>query len=389
MARDPRIIVAHLITGLQTGGAERMLARLATRTDRERFRSIVVSMTGSGAIGPVIAAAGIEVCSLGMRRGRPTPAGLFRLMRLLRRNRPAIVQTWLYHADLLGLVARSLGLAPHLLWNIRCTETVGTAGLRRILAASSRLPDAVVVNSETGRRFHEHLRYRPRRWAVIPNGFDTDMLRPDPRARQRGRAELGLADGEVAILLPARYDPMKDHANFFAAAGVIARHRPELRFFLAGSGIDPDNHSLAGEIARQGLGGRAVLLGQRRDLDTLYPAFDLVTLSSAYGEGFPSVLGEAMACGVPCVATDSGDAPEILGDCGIVVPPRRPEALAAGWEELIARGAAGRAELGTQARTRIVARYGLDAIVGRYQALYAEIATRPSVAPLAPGGRIA
>lgn len=373
-ASSAPLTVIHLITGLETGGAERMLARLATRIERERFRTLVVSMTGPGAIGPQIEAAGIAVHSLGMRRGRPDPSGFVKLRRVLRGERPAVLQSWLYHADLMGLLARTIGLAPRLVWNVRCTETVGAEAIRRILARSSRIPEAVVVNSETGRRFHQGLGYRPRRWEVIPNGFDVELLRPDPVQRQRGRAELGLSDEQVAVLMPARYDPMKDHGTFVAAAALAARSRPELRFFLAGPGVDAANHRLAETIAGHGLGGRIALLGERRDLDTLYPSFDIVTLSSAYGEGFPSVLGEAIACGIPCVATDSGDAVEIVGDCGVIVPPRQPEALAAGWETLTALGTTARRALGAQARDRIVERYSLNAIVARYEALYAGIA---------------
>src|SRR5580700_3196694 len=177
------ITILHLITGLEVGGAERMLAHIASCSDRHRFRSVVVSMTGPGRMGPLIEAEGITVRSLGLRRGAPDPRGILRLLRTLREFRPDILQTWLYHADLLGVIAKQLGPTTRLVWNGRCTEMEGTAGLTRLLAWCSAIPDAVIVNSHAGQRYHETLGYRPLCWALIPNGFDTQRFRPDAAAR--------------------------------------------------------------------------------------------------------------------------------------------------------------------------------------------------------------
>ncbi|MGE5271100.1 MAG: glycosyltransferase [Thiohalocapsa sp.] len=366
--------ILHLITGLETGGAERMLARLVARMDASRFPSTVVSMIGPGAIGPEIDAAGGRLYSLGLGRGRADPRGIARLRRLIRETRPAIVQTWLYHADLLGLFARGFGGAPHLVWNVRCSESTLSPPLCLLLSRASGVPDAVIVNSQYGERFHGTIGYRPRRWVHIPNGFDTAALRPDRDAGRRVRNSLGIGADETAILLPARYDPMKDHGSFLAAAAALAAVRTDVRFVLAGSGTGPDNRGLVGEIAAHGLADRILLLGERGDLDRLYLAFDLVTLSSAYGEGFPNVLGEAMACGVPCVATDSGDSAAIIGDTGEIVPTRQPHALAAAWARMLDRGPDERRAIGLRARDRIVRNYDLDGIVARYEQLYEEIA---------------
>jgi glycosyltransferase involved in cell wall biosynthesis len=366
--------ILHLITGLETGGAEGMLARLVTRTDRNRFRSVVVSMTDTGTVGPMIAGAGIPVEALGIRRGMIDPRGVTRLIRLLRRYRPDIVQTWLYHADLLGLIADRLGYAPRLAWNIRCSDMAGPGVVRAILSRFSALPETVIINSVAARRFHEGIGYHPRRWEYIPNGYDTAMLRPDEAARLRLRAALGIAPSGIVLGLPARYHPMKDHANFLAAAARQAAARPDIVFVLLGAGIEPANRDLMRAIEAHGLMPRLRLLGERADMNAIYPALDIATLTSAFGEGFPNVLAEAMACGVPCVATDSGDAAEILGDTGIVVPPREPQALAEGWQRLIALGHEGRRALGIRARARIVENYDLDQVVSRFESLYCEIA---------------
>ena len=374
---QPPITILHLITGLETGGAEGMLARLVTRTDRSRFRSVVVSMTGMGTVGPIIAGAGVPVEVLGIRRGMIDPRGVTRLIRLLRRYRPDIVQTWLYHADLLGLIADRLGYAPRLAWNIRCSDMAGPGIVRAILGRFSALPETVIINSHVARRFHEGVGYHPRRWDHIPNGYDTTLLRPDEAAGLRMRAALGIDASATVIGLPARYHPMKDHATFLAAAGRQAT-APDIVFMLLGAGIDPANRDLMRAIEAHRLMPRLRLLGERADMNAVYPALDIATLSSAFGEGFPNVLAEAMACGVPCVATDSGDAAEILDDTGIIVPPRDPQALAAGWQRMIALGREGRRALGLRARARIVENYDLDQVVSRFEALYCQIATTRS-----------
>ncbi len=369
--------ILHLITGLETGGAEGMLARLVTRTDRSHFRSVVVSMTDTGTVGPIIAGAGLPVEALGIRRGMIDPRGVTRLIGLLRRYRPDIVQTWLYHADLLGLIAHRLGYAPRLAWNIRCSDMAGPGFVRAILSRFSALPDRVIINSLAGRRFHESIGYHPRRWDHIPNGYDTAMLRPDETARSRSRAALGLDPSAIVIGMAARYHPMKDHAAFLAAAARQAAARPDIVFVLLGAGIEPANRDLVRAIEAHGLMPRLRLLGERADMNAVYPALDIATLTSAYGEGFPNVLAEAMACGVPCVATGSGDAAEILGEFGIIVPPHDPQALAKGWQRMIALGHEGRRALGIRARARIVENYDLDQVVRRFEALYCEIANGP------------
>lgn len=379
-------VIVHLITGLETGGAERMLARLVTGLDRERHRSIVVSMTGPGVVGPLLTGAGIELHTLQMRRGVADLRGLARLAAILREVRPDILQTWLYHADLLGSVARLRAPPCALLWNVQCAESVDADLVRRLLVWCSAQPDAVVVNSLAGRRFHEQLGYHPRRWEHIPNGCDTNVFRFDAEARLTLRNELGIPDHAVAIGLSARFHPMKDHANFLAAAARRAAVRSDTVFVLVGPDVDSANRALAQAITAHGMTAHVRLLGERSDMTRIYSALDIATLSSAFGEGCPNVLGEAMSCGVPCVATNCGDAAEILGPTGIVVPPRDPEALAAGWERLISLGPDERRALGSKARDRIIGSYDLRAVIDRYDALYSGFIARDAEKP---GARVA
>ncbi len=371
-------LVVHLITGLGQGGAETMLAKLVaapgSEPGSERVEHAVVSMTGDGALARRIADAGVPVHDLGMRRGVPDLRGAWRLVRLLGRLRPDVLQTWLYHADFLGLVAGRMAGVPAIAWNLRCSEMdmnqfrALSRALPWVLSRLSPLPAACVVNSRAGRLEHERLGYRPRRWVMIPNGFDIDRFRPDEDRRHRFRGELGLAADAVVVGMVARVDPMKDHTTFLDAAARVAAAVPEAVFVLVGQGCE-DGGALAGAVAARGLTGRVRLLGRREDVAEILPGFDIFVLSSV-GEGFPNVIGEAMAAGVPVVASDVGDCRAIVGEAGRVVPPGDATALAGALAETIAPGEATRAALGRAARARIEAEFTLPAIVALYDDFY-------------------
>lgn len=374
------IKVVHLITSLSTGGAETMLFRLLGGMDRDKFSNMAISVTDEGTLGGQIREMGIPVHALHMRRGMPNPAGLWRLVRILRRERPVILQTWLYHSDLIGLVAARATRVPHVVWNIRCSETderytTGLTGIvLRLLARFSRSPDAVVVNSEAGQRSHENLGYHPRRWEVIPNGIDIEAFRPDPGASGTVRAELQIGPDCPLIGLVARYDPLKDHRTFIDATAEFLRAGGDAHFVLAGYGVDNANEALAKRIRELGIADRVHLLGERDDISRLNAAFDVATCSST-GEGFPNVLAEAMACGTPCVSTDVGDARALIGDTGLLVPKENPSALAQAWRVLADAGPGKRNDLGGAARARITHCYDLRSITQRYEAFYEGLMT--------------
>jgi len=366
------ISVVHVISGLEVGGAEIMLANLVSRSNPERFRHVVVSLTTPGEIGPQIEAAGIRVEALGLARGRGLKlAGFFRLVRLLRRERPDLVQTWLYHGDLIGTVAALLARVPRIAWDVQCSTLEDRSAalklIMRLLALGSRIPNAIIVNSVAGQEVHRRNGYRPRAWAQIANGVDTHAFTPRRAARDALRQALGIPRDSFAIGLIARFHPMKDHRGFFAAAKILAARRSDAMFVLAGSRTEA-SAAIQAMIAAEGLAGRVISLGTRHDMASIYPALDMVTLSSAYGEGCPNVLLEAMACGVPCVATDVGDCARIIGDTGEVVQPRDPAALAAAWERLAAKDAA---QLGAAARSRVEALFALEHGLAQYEELYA------------------
>ena len=369
--------MCHVITGLDTGGAERSLVNLVTGIDRAQFSSDVVTLVEAGPMARPLKEAGIPVTSLGMRRGRPTPAALLSLVRHLRATKPAILQTWLYHADLIGTAAAWIARPELLLWNVRCTDITladSENSIRlvvRLLAMLSGRPDAIVVNSQRGQRDHTRIGYHPKRWANIPNGVDLRRFHPRDGEKAALRTRLGLRPNATTVGLVARYHPMKDVETFLRAASFFRRNQTNSQFVLSGEGFTPDNSILVAMIEALDLSGYISLLGPRSDIDLIYPTLDALALCSIYGEGFPNVLCEAMACSVPCVATDVGDSAQIIGDCGLIVPMRNPEALAQGWEALIKRGLG---VVGELARSRITAHFSLDRMCAQYQSLYRSLA---------------
>jgi glycosyltransferase involved in cell wall biosynthesis len=373
----PPIKVCHLITDLEAGGAERNLVNVVTHADSSRIVSEVISLLDPGIMAAELTAAGIPVTSLGMRRGRPSLAGLVSLVRHLRRSTPTILVTWLYHADLLGYLASRFTPSTRLVWNLRCSDIARAPDQRalrlllRLLASLSPKPDVVVVNSVRGRHFHQEMGYKPRQWMHVANGVDTERFRPRPTEKARLRVRLGLPADARVIGLVARLHPMKDHETFLRAAALFSEHDQDARFVLCGSGCRPDSDILRPLIEGLGLAGRVMLLGERTDLDIIYPAFDVLTQSSAYGEGLPNVVIEAMACGVPCVVTDVGDSRDVVGETGLVLPPRDPQALARGWEKVLSERPG---TLGENARLRILERYSIERACMDYEALYERLA---------------
>ena len=380
--------LCHLITGLGVGGAENALVRLCRGLAAMGYEQRVLVMLPPGPLAGELERSGIPVRSLGMRAGLPDPLGLIRLVRELRAFRPAVLQTWMYHADLLGAVARPFAPPLRLVWNLRNSEMHDDRRLRisvRALTLLSRVPDAVVANAAAGQADHARLGYRPRRWACIPNGVDTERFRPLPDQRAALRAALGLpADGPV-IGMVARRHKQKDHPTFLDAAHLFRQARPDARFVLAGLGCEPGAEPMAGMIRARGLEGSVSLLGVRADLPRIYPAFDLACLSSAFGEGTPNVLIEALACGIPCVATDVGDSRQVVGSCGRIVPPGDPAALAAAWGEALGL------DLAAAARARAVTMFAESAVCAAYDTLYRSLRpgdlSRPAALPVASVGR--
>lgn len=379
MARNNKIKITHIINGLSTGGAETMLLKLLSHMNREKYEAEVIALTTIGAVGERIRKLDISVRALEMPRGIPDVRGVMRLSQWLHSHPPDLVQTWMYHADLVGgIVGRVINHIPTV-WNLRGGELdyfshnkLTLLTIKSCAFLSSRLPKQIISCSTVGKGFHVRLGYDSQKIEIIPNGFDLLKFQPDEVSRVALRQELGVPSNTSLIGLVARFDPLKDHQNFIEAVGILHKSLPDVHFVLCGDGIDSTNEELSRWIAAINATEKIHLMGRREDLPRINAGLDLATLTS-FSEGFPNVLGEAMACGIPCVATDVGDASIIIGDTGIIVPPKNPQTLAAGWLEILSMEPEKKAQLGLAARRRIEDNFSLPAIVARYEKLYEKI----------------
>jgi glycosyltransferase involved in cell wall biosynthesis len=368
-------LVMHLITTLSSGGAEAMLVKLLEYASTNApFRHKVVSLSGRGLYGPELEALGIPVTCLNMHR---TPLlGVTRIAPILHKWRPAILQTWLYHADFIGLMAgRCLGV-PKIVWNIRCSDmdltqyALTTRFIFALLSKLSGFPDAVIFNSRAGKDFHFKAGFSPKNVEIIPNGFDTDRFRPDAAARKSFRSAHGIPADAPVVGMVARFDPMKDHTTFFNAASRLHRRMPDARFVLVGKGVEACHLPMRRLLAVHNLGQNVLALGEQTDIHRILPSFDILSLSSAFGEGFPNVLGEAMACGVPCVATDVGDSADLINASDRIVSPKDASALARVWLEILQMSGEQRNALSSNARKRILRHFSIERVANQYNALY-------------------
>ncbi len=371
--------IVIIITGLSTGGAEMMLYKLLLGINRTVFEPVVIMlMDGGGLVRKNIETMGIPVHSLRMTHGLPTLNVILRLRRLIRQCRPHSIQGWMYHGNIAAwLAAKVSDNHPKVFWNIRHSlhdisyEKILTNFLIRLGRIFSKRVDAIIYNSIVSKEQHEKFGYDDAHSLVIPNGFDANLFCPDEKAKHSVRRELGIDDSIILVGLIGRYHLMKGHKDFIKATKIIVAHHANVRFLLAGRDIDSSNKTLAALIDEHGVQDYVFLLGERSDIPRLTAALDVSSSSSSFGEGFPNIIGEAMACGVPCVVTDVGDSRHVVGDTGRVVPPSNPQALAYGIIQLLDLPDRERKALGERSRRRLEENFTLDKIVHQYETFYA------------------
>jgi glycosyltransferase involved in cell wall biosynthesis len=387
--------IVHIITGLSRGGAESVLYRLINAT-RDSWDASVISLADDGFYGAALRAAGVSVLCCRMHEAGQAIPGFLRLLRFVRRSRPDVVQTWMYHADLLGGVAARLTGCSTVLWGIRnlrfyrgrVSWSARTAS--RLCAWLSRsVPVAIVSCSAQAAEEHSRRGYAGEKMLVIPNGYDCRQLRPDSPAGNALRSAWAVAPDEFLIGMVARWDPLKDHANLLAALKPLMAEDSRVRCVLVGPGMEAGNAGLNQLLERYALRSRVVLAGPRDDVCAVMNALDLHVLSSA-SEAFPNVVAEAMACGTPCVVTDIGDAAAIVGEHGWCVPPGDSPALCQAMQAAVTRLSSSDAEsLRAACRARIVQKFSQESMAAAYATAWSDaIGSRGARAARAHRGQL-
>jgi len=369
--------IVFITTGLAIGGAEMMLVKLLTHIDRNQFTPVVISLSHQDALQASIESLDIRVYNLAQKRGVLSITAIKKLFTIIKELKPDLIQGWMYHGNLLALLARwRCAKRVPVLWNIRQSlydikrEKKLTAFVIKLGAKLSRRAQCIIYNAKKSADQHHYNGYYSKNTTLIANGFDVEQFKPHAAHRKRFRSELNVNDDTVLIGMIARYHPQKDFRTFLHAAHYLREQFSNVHFVLIGFEVDRQNNELCSYLRNLTLEGCVSLLGQRTGVECIYPGLDIYTLSSAWGEAFPNVIGEAMACAVPCVATDVGDCRDIIAETGLIVPRQNPQALAAAWYQLIKLSPQQRLELGQSARQRIIGHYSLASITRRYIDLY-------------------
>ncbi|HOI91659.1 MAG TPA: glycosyltransferase [Candidatus Rifleibacterium sp.] len=378
--RSRRIRCLHVIGDLSPGGSEKMLCRLLLNSDQNGFEHQVVTLLAPGALANDLEKAGIRVFSLHMPR-KLVAATAFqaipRLARLISLLKPDLIHAWMYNADILTPPAAWLAGKIPVITSIRHGLSLADGFRIRAMATmaglSSRFNAArVVACSATAAQYHGRL-WRDDQISIIPNGFVLPEAIADRSGAENLARMLGIAGNFPLIGVVGRFAPEKDHQTLVKAAAIVGREFPAARFVLCGAGTEAENTELSAIIAAAGVDASFIRLGQRSDLPIIMRGLRFL-VSASRAEAFPNGIGEAMAAGVPVVATTAGDSPLIVGDCGLLVPVGDPQKLAAAIIEMLQYDSARLQMLGLKARRRIATLFSIDGVVKQYEKLYLEVA---------------
>ncbi|MBU1627037.1 glycosyltransferase [bacterium] len=370
--------ILHIIVGLNTGGAESMLKRLIESDTESIPSTVVVSLTTLGTIGESLRAKGVRVHAMGMLSALDFPITLWHLVRLIRQYQPGIIQTWMYHADLLGGVAARLAGNQNIVWGIRQTSVlsrhlVQTVLVVHVCALLSRwIPKKIICVAEAARQTHVAIGYDATRMMVICNGFDFSHFTVTTEQRAAFRRACYFSEGDVIIGCVGRFHPNKGQDNFVKAAAIVANNHLGVKFLLVGRGCDTNNAKLICWLNEYGLQDRFVLLGERSDVPVCLAAMDVFCMPSRT-EGFPNSLAEAMAMELPCVATEVGDTAALAGNTVILVPAQDEQALANGLLRVIALSETERHQIGQLAKLRVMTEFPIEKARKRFDAVYQEV----------------
>ncbi|MHB1075497.1 glycosyltransferase [Thiobacillus sp.] len=362
--------ILFLARSLDRGGAERQLVVLAKGLACREHAVAVAVFFGGGVYEAELAEADVRVINLGKQGRWDILPFLNRLVRLLRKERPAVLHSYLGVPNILATIIKPLLSGTRIVWGVRASNVdLSRYDWLSRLAYSlecrfARFADCIIANSCAGKRYAVANGFPEGKIVVIPNGIDTTYFRFDSKGRQQVRSEWALGEDEMLVGLVARLDPMKDHPTFLEAASRIARERHDVRFVCVGEGSADYAEVIKERAVALGLSGRLIWAGARDNMPAVFSALDIAT-SSSFGEGFSNTIAEAMACGVPCVVTDVGDSAFIVGNAGTVVAPGDGSALAAAIQHLTNLSPAERRVLGDVGRARIVSEFGLDRLVQR------------------------
>jgi glycosyltransferase involved in cell wall biosynthesis len=367
--------VCFLIRRLGQGGAERQLLTLVRGLDRSLFQVSILTFYDGGEFWDAFSAVpGIKMESLKKKGRLDFFSFLPRLVGKLRALRPDVVHGYLIGGNLFAVLAKPWLSNARIFWGIRTANPESDTasgwdsrliGLERL---ASRYADIIICNSKAGSNFYIDHGLSMEKIRVIPNGIDIGIFKPIPGNREIVRQELGIPADVLVIGMVGRLVAVKDHGTFLEAALLLSKDHPNARFIIVGSGNADYEGKLKDRARELGLGESMLWLGLRNDIHRLYHAMD-ICVSASRMEGFPNVIGEAMASGVPVVCTDVGDCAWIVEGSGGTVPIAQPVAMAKAMQAMIPRLGV---PLSTAVRNRIERDFSVRNLVQKTRALLLE-----------------
>lgn len=355
--------IMFLVRSLDMGGAERQLISLAIGLHEIGHHVSVAIFYSGGKLEPELEGSGVTIHRL-EKTGRWDLFGFGKkLVKLLKSQQIDIFHSYLPGANIVAAFSKPLLGKTPVVWAVAASNMDMSCYDRLarftywLEARLARFADLIISNSKSSLICAVQRGFPEKNMIVLPNPHDIEQFKNDDDGRQRVRHEWGAIDKDILIGTVARLDTMKDHPNFIQAASILSKEREDVRFACVGDGPDDYKSELHELMAQLGLNDRFVWPGPRQDMPDVYSALDINTCSSAFGEGLPNAIGEAMSCGTPCVVTDVGDCARIVGDIGEVVPPGSPDALADGWRKMIERLSSEGDAVGQRSRERIVNKF--------------------------------
>ncbi|MCB5161510.1 glycosyltransferase family 4 protein [Marinomonas algarum] len=370
--------VLHIITGLNDGGAEAVLFRLAT-SNESKFEHLVISLMDAGKYGSMLEDFGVKVYCLNMSNGILGLLNVFRIFSIVRKVKPDVVQTWMFHGDLFGGVLSRLAGVKNIVWGVHHTTLIkgeskrSTILIAKINSLLSRfIPKKIIYCADRSREVQESIGFYKKKGMVVSNGYDVSEYVANEKLGEDFKKELKL-HSELLIGHVARFDPQKDQNNLFVGLSLL--NIQSFKAILIGTNLDDDNSLLVKKKTELELKDSVKLIGRRNDIPSAMNAIDVFVLSSSFGEAFPNVLNEAMACGTPCITTDVGDASRIVGDTGWVVPPKDPQALSDAIMEAYHEMKSSPEKWAARkqaCRNRIVDNFSLETMVSGYERVWLE-----------------
>lgn len=373
------IKVAHISTGLETGGAEVQLLRLLTEINKDKFEMTVISLHKETYLADRIRELGLPVHSLELKKN---PLNIRKAYSILKEFNPDVIHGTMYEGGVVGTIFNKfLPKKPPVIWTVHeplehyDKEPIRKRLQLRTWGLISKLPACMMYVSNLNKDQHLEWGFNNDKALVIPNGVDTSKCFPNAAAGKKIRKELGIPEDAFVIGKIARFHRQKNHIGFMHSAALLAESQPEVQYILAGTNVDENNSELVSLRKELRLEDKVHMLGNRQDIPDVVNAFDLATLTS-FGEAFPLTLGEAMVSGVPCVATDVGDNNYIIGDTGIVTAIGDDQAMSAAWQKMVemAQNTPDEyLELGKKARQRTLDNFTLEQQVKQHEELYTNL----------------